>query len=151
RRLWTFARPYRARLILGLVCAVLCALSNAALVIAIKLVVNVIFPGAQQLTTAQHLQKLPGFLRPMAESLTSWLPAMKSPSSKLGVVLVIWLIPTVMLLRGLFGYLNTYCMFWASIRTVTNLRTKLFEHLQNLSLGFFSSARTGDLISRITS
>ena len=43
-----------------------------------------------------------------------------------------------------------YLTNWAALRAVADLRTKLFDHLQNLSLGFFSHARTGDLISRIT-
>src|SRR6185503_10514014 len=35
-------------------------------------------------------------------------------------------------------------------RTIADLRTRLFTHLQNLPLSFFSHANTGDLISRIT-
>jgi ATP-binding cassette, subfamily B, bacterial MsbA len=41
-------------------------------------------------------------------------------------------------------------MSWAAMRAVADLRTALFDHLQNLSLSFFSRARTGALISRIT-
>ncbi len=66
------------------------------------------------------------------------------------MVLAISTIPIVMLLRGVFGYLSIYLTSWAALRAVADLRTKLFDHLQNLSLGFFSHARTGDLISRIT-
>ncbi len=66
------------------------------------------------------------------------------------MVLVISTIPAVMLLRSLFAYLSMYLTNWAALRAVADLRTKLFDHLQNLSLGFFSHARTGDLISRIT-
>src|SRR5438445_948821 len=150
RRLWVFARPYQTRLILGLACGVLFALANAALVIVIKFVFNDVFPGAAQVPVAEQLKKIPGFLRPIAESLMHWLPEIKSPSSKLGIFLVISSVPAVMLVRGLFGYLNIYLMNWASIRTVADLRMKLFDHLQNLSLGFFSLARTGDLISRVT-
>ena len=42
-------------------------------------------------------------------------------------------------------------MNWAAVRAVADLRMRLFDHLQNLSLDFFSRARTGDLIARITS
>ena len=66
------------------------------------------------------------------------------------MVLIISTIPAVMLLRSLFAYLSMYLTNWAALRAVADLRTKLFDHLQNLSLGFFSHARTGDLISRIT-
>ena len=150
RRIWAFARPYQARLILGLVFGILCALTNGALIIAIKIVVDLMFAGSARIPVAQHLEKLPGFARPLVESLTQWLPELKSPSSKLGMVLVISTIPAVMLLRSLFAYLSMYLTNWAALRAVADLRTKLFDHLQNLSLGFFSHARTGDLISRIT-
>jgi subfamily B ATP-binding cassette protein MsbA len=143
-------RPYKARLILGLLCGVLCALMNGVLVLAINLVVNLVFAGSAKHSVAQHLQKLPDFARPLVEGVIRWLPDLKSSSSKLGTVLVIAAIPAVMLLRALFGYLNIYLTNWAALRAVADLRTKLFDHLQNLSLGFFSHARTGDLISRIT-
>jgi subfamily B ATP-binding cassette protein MsbA len=36
------------------------------------------------------------------------------------------------------------------MHAVADIRTKLFSHLQNLSLGFFNRSSTGDLIARIT-
>jgi ATP-binding cassette, subfamily B, bacterial MsbA len=150
RRIWAFARPYKARLILGLVFGILCALMNSALPLAIKLVADLAFSGSARNPVTEHLAKLPHFARPLVESLTHWLPELKSPSSKLGMILVISTIPAVMLLRSVFAYLSMYLTNWAALRAVADLRTKLFDHLQNLSLGFFSHARTGDLISRIT-
>ena len=150
RRIWTFARPYKTRLILGLVFGMLCALMNGALVLAVKLVVDLVFSGLATIPIADHLEKLPRFARPLVQSLTQWLPELKSPPTRWGMVLVISTIPAVMLLRSLFAYLSMYLTNWAALRAVADLRTKLFDHLQNLSLGFFSQARTGDLISRIT-
>ena len=37
RRLWTFVRPYRARLFLGLLCGVLYALANGLLILVLLL------------------------------------------------------------------------------------------------------------------
>jgi subfamily B ATP-binding cassette protein MsbA len=150
RRIWAFARPYQTRLILGLVCGILCALANGALIMVVKLVVNLVFPGSAKLPVVQHLEKLPAFLRPLVQNLEHWLPELKTPSSPRGMMLVISIIPAVMLLRAVFAYLNMYLTNWAALRAIADLRTSLFGHLQNLSLGFFSQARTGDLISRIT-
>jgi len=52
-------------------------------------------------------------------------------------------------LRGLFAYLNVYCLQWTAIHTITDLRERLFAHLLNLSAGFFSKNRSGELNSRI--
>ena len=61
------------------------------------------------------------------------------------------MIPAVILLRGVFGYLNVYFLQWTAVRAVADLRAKLFSHLLRLSAGFFSQNRSGDLISRIMS
>jgi subfamily B ATP-binding cassette protein MsbA len=52
-------------------------------------------------------------------------------------------------MRGVFAYLNVYLLNWAAVRAIANLRTRLFEHLSNLSLDFFTKARTGELVSRV--
>jgi len=44
-----------------------------------------------------------------------------------------------------------YCLQWAAVRAITDLRVRLFAHLQNLSVGFFARSNTGDLMSRINS
>ena len=54
-----------------------------------------------------------------------------------------------MFLRGLFSYLNNYCLQWTAVRAIADLRAKLFGHLLNLSLDFFQRTSTGDLMSRI--
>jgi len=149
RRIWTFARVYRTRLFLGLACGILYGLSNGALVMAIKLVVNLVFAGGAKVSLADELAK-GRLLRPFAAQLKHWWPAIASPSSDFGKVLVISAIPAIMLLRCVFGYLNVYLMNWAAMRAIADLRTKLFGHLQNLSLDFFSRSRTGELMSRIT-
>lgn len=150
RRLLPFVRPYRVRLLLGLSFGVLFALANGALMLVIKLVVNLLFAAADTVAPAKLVEQAPGFVRPLLERIVHWLPVLESPSSKFGRVLLICSIPAVMLARNLFAYLNAYLMSWAALRAIADLRTKLFDHLQNLSLDFFSRARTGDLISRIS-
>lgn len=54
------------------------------------------------------------------------------------------------LLKGIFFYGQNYLMAFVANRTIADLRAKIYEHLQNLSLGFHESIRTGELISRLT-
>jgi subfamily B ATP-binding cassette protein MsbA len=150
RRIWTFVRPYKTRLFLGIACGIFYALINGALILTIRLVVNVVFPGAEEITVAQRLQAVQGMWRPLAQQVLHWLPALGTPSSNMGKALVIATIPVIMFFRNLFAYLNIYFMAWAAVRGIADLRTQLFGHLQNLSLSFFSQARTGELIARIT-
>jgi ABC-type multidrug transport system fused ATPase/permease subunit len=47
-------------------------------------------------------------------------------------------------------YLQTYLINWVGQKALQDLRVELFEHLQRLSIGFYSRNRAGVLISRLT-
>jgi subfamily B ATP-binding cassette protein MsbA len=148
KRIWAFVRPYRFRFGLGLFCGVLYGLSNGVLVMVIRPVVNLVFTHSVNLR--ELLENAPAVLRPLTDWITARVPSITAPSSSTGMILMISVIPAIMLVRVLLAYLNIYLVNWSAARAIADIRTKLFDHLQNLSLGFFSRARTGDLISRIT-
>ena len=47
-------------------------------------------------------------------------------------------------------YVETYLTGWVGERILADLRNRLFEHLQRLSLGFYERNRAGVIISRLT-
>jgi ABC-type multidrug transport system fused ATPase/permease subunit len=47
-------------------------------------------------------------------------------------------------------YVQTLLLNWVGQRALQDLRVELFEHMQRLSIGFYSRNKTGVLISRIT-
>ncbi len=75
--------------------------------------------------------------------LAAWDPA---------VLLVIAVVAIVVLtgLRALATYWNTVSLAIASSRVMTQVRNQLYRHLQRLSLGYHSQARSGDLIVRVS-
>ena len=46
--------------------------------------------------------------------------------------------------------LQTYLVGWVGQRALQDLRIRIFEHLQTLSIGFYSRKRAGVLVSRMT-
>jgi subfamily B ATP-binding cassette protein MsbA len=54
------------------------------------------------------------------------------------------------LIKGIFSYGQVYLMSYVGNRIVADLREKLYNHLQYLSLSFFTKTPTGILISRLT-
>lgn len=52
--------------------------------------------------------------------------------------------------KGLADYGQAYLMAWVGQRVISDLREKLYHHLQDLSLSYFIRTTTGQLISRIT-
>ena len=54
----------------------------------------------------------------------------------------------VIILNSLAVFASIYYLQWVGQRVVMDLRVKLFAHLQQLSLGFYNSSSSGDMISR---
>jgi ATP-binding cassette, subfamily B, bacterial len=53
-------------------------------------------------------------------------------------------------LGGMAAYLSTYGMSLAVVRMLSDVRSHVFRHLQNLSLSFHQKSKSGDLITRVT-
>ncbi|PSW07675.1 lipid A ABC transporter ATP-binding protein/permease MsbA [Photobacterium lipolyticum] len=56
----------------------------------------------------------------------------------------------LMFLRGLSGFVSTYCLSWVSGNVVMNLRRQLFNHFMKMPVSFFDKESSGALLSRIT-
>ena len=151
RRLLNLSKPYRLRLVLGIVFGFLGGLVEPLLLLVIPVVGLVVFTGAGAESAAALLKKAPSWLQPIFDTMVSWLPHSETSSAASMKILVILLVPFVFILRGAFSYLNVYCLQWVATHAITDLRTRLFAHLQNLSVGFFARSNTGDLMSRINS
>ena len=150
RQLWGFVRPYRGRFFLGLLCGVFYGLVNGLLMGTVRIVVQLVFDGEVDLH--QKLEAAPKWIHPLAHWLAALVPPIHSPapSDTVSWLLIIGAIPAIMLLRNTLQYLSVYLTNWSAMHAIADIRTKLFSHLQNLSLGFFNRASTGDLIARIT-
>ena len=178
RKVLELTRPYRGRFAVGLLCGFLSGLLAFTLPLSIKLAVDTVFP-AKSATSALGLPggsvtgtgqaaepgravagtegkpakkglpiALPAPLKNRLDSLVNWFRPPDQPSS-LRLLMVISLIPAAMFLRSFLAYFNTYLLHWVGIRAANDLRVRLFKHLVDMPLGFFNSANTGDLMTRI--
>jgi subfamily B ATP-binding cassette protein MsbA len=150
RQLWGFVQPYRGRFFLGLLCGVGYGLINGLLIATVKIVVQLVFEGGCDLH--EKLEAAPKWIHPLSHKLAVLVPSMPAPKPDdlLAWILIIGAIPAIMLLRNTLQYLSIYLTNWSAMHAIAEIRTRLFSHLQNLSLGFFNRASTGDLIARIT-
>lgn len=169
KRVLEIAKPYRGRLILGLLCGFLSGALAPTLPLSLKLAVDAVFPldtaapkpgktsaGVQapaQEKNSQPISKsltsrMPSSLQRTLDGLNSWFRPPGAPS-RTRLLLVISFIPAAMFLRSLLSYLNTYLLSWVAIRAANDLRVRLFRHLIHLPLRFFNKASTGDLMTRI--
>jgi ABC-type multidrug transport system fused ATPase/permease subunit len=56
----------------------------------------------------------------------------------------------VYLVNTVISFARTYLMSWLGQKVLYDMRSELYEHLQRLSLSFYDTHRTGQLMSRIT-
>ncbi len=143
-------RPYRGRLLAGMFCGLIFAVGNLAMVIAVKLVSDALFPTQQAGATVDWSLKLARYFPGLARRMLAWQAQIHLDAHSTGFWFLVGSIPLAMGLRGLGAYLSTYCFSWVATFSLHDLRVKLFRHLQSLSLDFFGAARTGDLISRLS-
>lgn len=149
-RIWRLARPYRFRLVLGILAGLIGGLIEPLMIATIGFVYGLIFPDAGGKPITEELRHAPEFIRHWGASVQDGLAkgVAAQPWALAGLVAAI---PIVVAFRGLFAYLNVYFLQWAAVRTIADLRTRLFEHITRLSAAFFSGTSTGQLMSRVTS
>lgn len=56
----------------------------------------------------------------------------------------------LMIVRGISGFISSYCVSWVAGKVVMNMRRRLFSHMMGMPVSFFDQQSTGTLLSRIT-
>lgn len=118
RRLISFTRPYRKRLIFGAAFCALFAGGNTGMIAAVRKFVSTVF--SYENRALGEVAAVGGLLIGMGA------------------------------LRGIGDFIGRYLIQWVGNRVVMDLRIAMFDHLQRLSLAFFTRRKTGELISRLS-
>ena len=121
RRLLVYLKPYYGRLAVGIFFGLIYAGSNGALLWTMKQGIRNVF--------GLSPENMPSMLQ---------------------TVLIAALILLASAVRGVSDYLSKYLIRWCGSRVVVDLRNALFHKLNELSLSYFISSRSGDLIARTT-
>ncbi|GAM76466.1 lipid A export ATP-binding/permease protein msbA [Vibrio ishigakensis] len=61
-----------------------------------------------------------------------------------------WIILGMIVVRGVSGFISTYCLSWVSGNVVMLMRRAVFNHFMHMPVAFFDRESTGGLLSRIT-
>ena len=188
-RVWGYARKYKFRVILGIVCGMLTAstllpffhmiqptLSKVESRVAVRQPPSDAKGAAPAAEAATHstpraesaaeagsaasdatkkkakgLEKEYGKVRKWAAKLG--VP-MQGEDEALGIPLllaIIIVVPLVALLRCALVFLNHYCLAWAGMKTVRDIRCDILRHVQEQSMQFHGRIDVGQLMSRCTS
>ena len=170
-RVWSYARKYKVRIIVGILCGMLTAGTLVPFF-------QVIQPALQQV---ESRQEAPAAEAPAAEApadrahkdksakkakglekdygkIRKWLHEhgveLQDENEELGLpllFLIIVVVPVVALFRCGLVFLNHYCLAWAGMRTVRDIRCDIFRHVEAQSMQFHGRIDVGQLMSRCTS
>jgi subfamily B ATP-binding cassette protein MsbA len=138
RRLLGLVKPYWVKLSLAMICMVCLAGLTAAQAFLIKPVINGVF---------ERKDVLPPFVKNIIVKLHLGDLLLKKDMEMLSLLPVVLIL--LVLLKGIFNYGQAYLMNFVGLRIIADIREKLYNHLQTLSLSFFTKTPTGVLISRI--
>ena len=175
-RVWSYARQYKVRIIVGILCGMLTAGTLVPFF-------QVIQPALQQVESRQEAPaaEAPAAEAPAAEApadgahkdksakkakglekdygkIRKWLHEhgveLQDENEELGLpllFLIIVVVPVVALFRCGLIFLNHYCLAWAGMRTVRDIRCDIFRHVEAQSMQFHGRIDVGQLMSRCTS
>lgn len=146
RRLLLFARPYSFRFALGVLGSMLLGVTSFGVIILLYWALGNVTGDemSENVTALFHALHLDTLL----ESTEQIENTGEMEHRKL--ILTITAIPILALFQGVVFFIGKYFIEWVGLRVVIDLRSKLFSHIHDLPLQFFTQSRMGDLISRIT-
>lgn len=179
-RLWRYARRYRLRILLGIVCGILTAGTLLPLYQVIQPSLKGVLANEGKIEKTERAEQAPPAERTQkpahragkleremakASALPGWYPTVEKYAAKCGirlqteagemggalVLLVVFVVPLIAFMRLGLVFLNNYCLAWAAMRVVADLRVDILEHLQKQALPFFGRIDVGQLMSRATS
>jgi subfamily B ATP-binding cassette protein MsbA len=155
RRLLDYVRPYWKRmLVLSVVIAMFASLSGVSLTL-IPPFLRVILDREPSAAPADAALReglpLPSFVEDARVAVKTHFEAwMYAGTADDRLVRFIWLLVGLMLLKNLFGYVQTYYTEYLEQQVLYRIRRDVYAHILDLPLSYFDRERSGHLISRVT-
>ncbi|MDD5432364.1 MAG: ABC transporter ATP-binding protein [Candidatus Omnitrophica bacterium] len=138
-KLLRFVRPYIGKFSIAIVCMAFSAIFDG-------FQLAMIVPLSDKVLTNKQIiipTKLPPFLSSFIDKINATPSADMLNYMAIGIVLMF-------VFKGLFGFLQSYLMSDIGQRVVRDIRAKLYDKFQHLSLDYYTHKRGGEMISRIT-
>ncbi len=148
-RLLRYVRPYKKFLGASMMATVFYSVFSGASIYLIVPLLNTLFSqGSPQVIPVPSSAAALERARIAAENFVNQFIFGGTKSGALLIICVV--IVAAFFLRDFFGYAQSYFMAFVEQGSMRDIRNDLYKKIQELSIGYFSSERTGSLISRIT-
>lgn len=149
RRLLFYLGNYKGLVAIAILCNVLTAIFTVIVVPLFKPFLNILFGQIPPVTTApEQIAGAADVEQYLSYRISGWIQELGAETALAYVCIFILL---SFLLKNLFRYLALFFMSPVRNGIIRDLRNALYGHLLGLHLGYFTDARKGALLSRITS
>jgi len=159
---WGYIRRYWGRLVASILFGVVFALANGSFMWAAHTLAGrwelkepakpeTVKPEKSPLPEeiAKLRERVEVYGKEIQEKIDPWLPRAKQPLDWRQITGILLFLPSLVFIRAIADYLNNYCIGWVSERVIRDMRLDLMTKFSSLSLDFFNSFKTGDLLTRI--
>ena len=144
RRLLKFVKPYWFRLCIAVTCMIFVSLLTSVTAWLFKPVLDGVFFKKEVASSVT----IPPFVNDLIIRLHLGELLLKRDAEMLRLLPFVLIF--LFLFKGIFNYGQYYFMNFVGQKIIADIREKLYNHLQTLSLSFFTKTPTGVIISRIT-
>lgn len=148
KRLLRYVKPYRGRLIAGMLMLALVSLTEPVITIAFSRILDRAFVAEKTVAAVtQGAAMMPAQSALSQSAVFAWL------SSVLDALPILWfpfLLVAIFALRGIANFLGDLALHWVSSRVVFDLRQITFAHLLRLPVSFFDRNAAAELTSKIS-
>ena len=155
KRLLDYVRPYWKRmLVLSVVIALFASLSGVSLTLIppfLRVILDRTPPAVH--VSGEHKEglPLPAFVEHARVAakvhFESWMYAGSADDR---LMRFIWVLVALMLIKNIFGYVQTYYTEYLEQKVLYRIRRDVYAHILDLPLSYFDRERAGHLISKVT-
>lgn len=157
-----FLRRYWQRFALAIVLGAFFGLSHAFVLGGVKVLLHRLDPDAPSVEQAAAVEgsrtdraaaaigiDLPQWRESFDGAIDAWLPLAGRELTSREILGMLLLLPSLVAMRGFLGYASSYFMGWVGTRIINDMRVRVLEKMNLLSLDFFNRSQSGDLMTRI--
>ncbi len=144
-----FLPPYKIKVVLSMIFNLLAAVFTAFSFVFLTPILGILFNTDQEITTKLDWQTSMDVIK---HNAAYYITTMKHENGADVVLMYIGLFMLIMVFfKALFMFLASMMMVEIRNGVVKDIRTKLYDKIISLPLGFFSDEKKGDIMARMTS
>jgi len=133
-------KPVAGRFILGIVAGIVAGGASAfGLPLLLEKIFPIIFKGEPEKAAKSKAE---------IQEVLDWV-GLSVPEGNHFILFACLLLPSVFIIRGVAGFINTYYITYCGMRVLETIRVSTYDKLQKLSLNFHHKSSEGDLLSRV--